>query len=45
MSEGRKQNLEKQVIVRMTNEMLEDLDRHAKEMGGIYRTHLIKMVL
>ena len=45
MSENKKQNLEGHISIRMSNEMLEALDRYSKEMGGIPRTNLIKIVL
>jgi len=45
MSENKKQNLERQISLRMSNDMLEALDRYAKEMGGIQRTNLIKIAI
>jgi metal-responsive CopG/Arc/MetJ family transcriptional regulator len=45
MSENKKQNLEGHISIRMSSEMLEALDRYSKEMGGIPRTNLIKIVL
>jgi metal-responsive CopG/Arc/MetJ family transcriptional regulator len=36
---------EKQVSIRMSNEMYEALSKYAKKMGGINRSNLIKMAI